>query len=67
MGNLLEDFKTDLLSTLWTQVETIKNRKIHEEKDQVLSILYPKCGKNHQLKQCSLDSIQICGLCAKII
>ena len=34
LGNLLEDFKTDLLSTLGTQVEVAKTKKRQEQQDQ---------------------------------
>ena len=64
-GNLLEDFKTNLLSTLGTHVETLKTRKRQEEHDQLLSIVCPKCREKHPLKECPLDSIQICGLCTR--
>ena len=40
LGNLLEDFKTDLVSTLGTQIETLKTRKIQEEQDQVLWVFF---------------------------
>ena len=49
-GNLLEDFKTDRLSTLGTQVETLKTRKRQEEQDQILSFFCPKCRKKTPLK-----------------
>ena len=66
LGNLLEYFKTDLLSTLGTQVETSYTKKRQEQQDQqdqALSIFCPKCRKKHPLKECPLNTIQICGLC----
>ena len=66
LGNLLEDFKTDLLSTLGTQVETSKTKKRQEQQDQqdqALSIFCPICRKKHPLKECPLNTVEICGLC----
>ena len=43
LRNLLEDFKTDLLSTLGTQVEVAKTKKRQEQQDkqdQALSFTY---------------------------
>ena len=64
-GSLLEDFKADLLSTLGTQVEVLKTKKIQEQQDQpdqALSIFCPRCRKKHPLKECPLSNVQICGL-----
>ena len=66
LGNLLEYFKTDLLSTLGTQVEVSKTNKRQEQQDQqdqALSIFCPKCRKKHPLKECPLNTVEICGLC----
>ena len=65
-GSLLEDFKSDLLSTLGTEVEVLKTKKIQEQQDQqdqALSIFFPNCRKKHPLKECPLNIVQICGLC----
>ena len=46
LGNLLEDFKIDLLSTLGTQVEVSKTKKRQEQQDQALSIFCPNVGRH---------------------
>eukprot|EP00253_Pinus_taeda_P005658 PITA_05658 len=58
IGNLLENFKTDLLSTLGTQVDVLKANKKKEEQEQALAIFCSKCRKKHPLRECPLDSIQ---------
>lgn len=50
LGNLLENFKTDILGTLSSQLDTIKIKKRHEEEHPVLSIFCSKCRKRHPLK-----------------
>jgi len=62
---LFEDFETDLLNTLGTQVDILETRKKQEEQDQVLSTFCPKCRKKHPLRECPLDNIHVCGLCTK--
>lgn len=63
LGNLFEDFKTDLLSTLRNKIDTLKTNKRQDEQKQKLSIFCPKCRWKHALKECPLDNVQICGFC----
>eukprot|EP00253_Pinus_taeda_P026627 PITA_26627 len=65
IGNLLEELKTDLLSTIGNQIDTLKTKKKQEAEDQVMSIFCPKCRKKHALKDCPLDSIQFCAFCTE--
>ena len=53
------------MSTLGTQVEVLKTKKIQEQQDQALSIFCPKCRKKHPLKECPLNNVHICGLCTE--
>ena len=54
LGNLLENFKTDILGTLSSQLDTIKVKKKQEEENLVLSIFCSKCKKRRPLKECPL-------------
>ena len=63
IGSLLENFKTNLLSTLRTQVDVLKANKKQQEEEQTMSIFCPKCRKKHLLRECPLDNIQVCGIC----
>ena len=65
IGNLLEEFKTDLLSTLGNQIDTLKAKKKQEDEDQIMAIFCPKCRKKHALKDCPLENIQICAFCTE--
>ena len=51
LGNLLENFKTDILGTLSSQLDTIKVKKKQEEENPILSIFCSKCSKRHPLKE----------------
>jgi len=63
IGSLLENFKTNPLSTLGTQVDVLKTKKKQEEEEQTMLIFCPKCRKKHLLQECPLDNIHVCGLC----
>lgn len=63
LGNLLENFKTNILGTLSTQLDTIKVKGRREEENPVLSIFCSKCRKRHPLKECPLNTMSICGIC----
>jgi hypothetical protein len=45
LGNLFENFKTDIMNTFGSQIDTSKAKKKQEEQYQVLSIYFPKCRK----------------------
>lgn len=63
IGSLLENFKTDILSTLGTQVDVLKANKKKGEQEQALAIFCSECRKKDPLRECPLDSVQVCGLC----
>jgi hypothetical protein len=63
LGNLFESFKTDIMNTFGSQIDTLKTKQKQEEQDKVLSIYCPICRKKHALRECPLNRIQVCGLC----
>ena len=65
LGNLLENFKMDILGTLSSQLDTIKVKRRQEEENLVLSIFCSKCRKKHPLKECPLNTVSICGICVE--
>ena len=64
LGNLLENFKTDILGTFSSQLDTIRTKKKQDEENTVLTIFCSKCRKRHPLRECPLKYVSICGLCA---
>jgi hypothetical protein len=65
IGNLLDNFKTYILSTLGSQLDTLKIKQNKEVENATLTIYCPKCRKIHPLKECPLDNIELCGICAE--
>jgi len=64
IDNLLENFKTDILSTLSTKLDVfqVKNKQAKEEE---LLIFYPCCQGNHGHKEFPLDIIEVCTVYTK--
>lgn len=65
IGNLLENFKTDILGTLTTQLDILQAKQKQMEAEQNLAIFYPICRKKHSHKECPLDAVQTCAICTK--
>jgi hypothetical protein len=65
LGNLLEKFKTDILNTISSQLDTIKIKRKQEEENATLAIFCPRCRKRHPEKECPINVIEICGLCTE--
>ena len=62
LGNL-ENFKTDILGTISAQMDTLNIKKKFE--DEVLAIFCSHCKKKHPIKNCPLNLISVCGVCAE--
>jgi len=65
LGNLLENFKTDILGTLTTQLDIVQAKQKQAEAEQNLAIFCPRCRKKHSHKECPLDTVQTCAICTK--
>jgi hypothetical protein len=65
IGNLLENFKTDILSTIGSQLDTLKIKKKQEEENATMSIYCPRCRRKHSSRECPLDNISVCGFCTE--
>ena len=63
LGNLLENFKTDILGTISAQMDTLNIKKKFE--DEALAIFCLRCKKKPPIKNCPLNSISVCGVCAE--
>jgi hypothetical protein len=57
LGNLLENFKTNILNTINTQLDTMKIKKKQQEENVTLAIFCPRCRKMHPEKECPINVI----------
>lgn len=62
---MLDNYKANIWSTLASRIDTLKTKNIQEEKNEVLLFFVLSVGKKNTLRECTLDSIQICGIGAK--
>jgi len=65
IGNFLEDFKTDILGTLETQLDIMQVKQKQVEVEQNLAISCPRCRKKHHHRECLLDMMYTCTIFTK--
>jgi len=65
IGNLLEEFKTEMLSSFSSQIDTLQVKKKQAEAEAALAIFYSKCREKHPLRECPLEKVPICTICEK--
>ena len=65
IGNLLEEFKTEMLSSFASQIDTLQVKKKRAEGEATLAIYCPKCRDKHPLRECPRDKVPVCTLCEK--
>jgi hypothetical protein len=65
IGNLLEDFKTEMLSSFASHMDTLQIKKKQAEVEVALSIFFPQCRDKHPKRECPLDRKTICTICDK--
>jgi hypothetical protein len=65
IGNLLEKFKTNILRTIGSQLDTLKIKKKQEEENGAMSIYCPRCRRKHSSREFPLDNISVCGFYTK--
>jgi len=63
LGNLLENFKTHILSTLSLQIDTLNLKKKKETENATLAKLCPTRKKKHLRGELSLNIIVVCAIC----
>jgi len=60
---LLDNLRTDILSTLLVQMDTLQVKQKLLELDRTMAIFFPKCRKKHPERECPLNSIEECAIC----
>ena len=59
IGNMLEDFKGELLHTLTLKTETMQIKRKQEEAERALAFFFPRYTKRHLINECSLNLIDM--------
>jgi hypothetical protein len=65
IGNMLEEFKTNVLISLSSQLDTLQMKKKKQNIERALAIFFPKCRMKHPWMEYPLDQIQVCGICSE--
>jgi hypothetical protein len=60
IGNLLENFKTEMINSFASQMDTLQVKQKQAESEQALCIFYLNCRKKHPPRECPLNSVQVC-------
>lgn len=63
LGNLLENFKIDILNTISDQLDTMKIKQNKEAKKASMVVFCSKCMHKHVERECPLNTIEVCGIC----
>lgn len=63
IGNMLEDFKSQMLQTLALQMDTMQIKRKKEEAERELAIFSRRCTRRHPRNECPLNLIEICSNC----
>jgi len=63
IGNMLEDFNSEMLQTLALQMDTMHIKRKQEEAKRALAIFCPRCTRKHPRNECPLTSIEIFSVC----
>ena len=51
------------MSSISSKIYVPRAKKKQEVEDLTLGVFFPKCRKNHPLKECPLGKIGVCQLC----
>ena len=65
LGNLLDNFKTDILGAMGSQLDALQAKKMLDEEQETMSIFCPSCRTKHPQKECPLKNISIFHICTE--
>ena len=65
LGNLLENFKTDILGSMGSQLDSLQAKKRQEEERATTCILCPRCRTKHPQWEFPLNNISVCYICTE--
>ena len=63
IGNLLENFKIEMISSISSEIDVLKEKQKQAVEDLTLGVFCPRCRKNHPLREFPLDKVEVFQLC----
>ena len=63
IGNILENFKTEMMSSISSKIDVLREKQKQAVEDLTLGRFFPRRRKKHPLKECPLNNIEVCQLC----
>jgi hypothetical protein len=63
IGNLLENFKTEMINSFASQMDTLQVKQKQVESEKALCIFFLNCRKKHPPRECSLNSVHVFLIC----
>ena len=62
LDNLLENFNTDILGSMGSQLDDLQAKKRKDEEHEAMSIFCPRCRTKHPQRECPLNNIFVCHI-----
>ena len=62
LGNLLENFKTNILGAMGSQLDDLQAKKSQDEEQAAMSIFWPRCRTKHPQRECPLNNISVSNI-----
>ena len=59
----MENFKTDILGAMGSQLDDLQAKKRQGEERVAMSIFFPRCRTKHPQRECPLNNIFVCDIC----
>ena len=59
IGNLLENFKADILGANSSQLDSLQEKKRRDEEQAIMSICCPRCRTKNPQRECPLNNIYV--------
>ena len=51
------------MSSISSEIDVLREKQKQAVEDLTLGVFCPRCRKNHPLKECPLDKVEVCQLC----
>ena len=52
-----------MMSSISSEIDVLREKKKQVVEDLIVGVFYPRCRKNHPLKECPLNKVEVCQLC----